>query len=162
MSNQRIEIIIKEINYWKEHKLLPDVYCDFLLALYTQGENDVDGSVYNGEKRLSLTSILQFISQFILLLLSVIVINMQNINLLFQMLFLLLSFLGTLWLFKTLNKRQDILFHLSTVILLVHFFLITVFLGDQYLNIHFGSNIILIFNFICLSLSDHKFVLQLY
>lgn len=37
MDETRKQIIIKEINYWKEHHLLPEQYCDFLLALYTEG-----------------------------------------------------------------------------------------------------------------------------
>lgn len=38
MSDNRKEIIVKEIQYWKETKLLPEQYCNFLLALYTEGE----------------------------------------------------------------------------------------------------------------------------
>ena len=32
-------IIVTEINKWKENNLLSGQYCDFLLALYTEGEN---------------------------------------------------------------------------------------------------------------------------
>lgn len=38
MRENRKEIIVKEIQYWKETKLLPEQYCNFLLALYTEGE----------------------------------------------------------------------------------------------------------------------------
>ncbi|MCD7033070.1 hypothetical protein LRR81_02430 [Metabacillus sp. GX 13764] len=38
MEQQRKAIIIQEIIYWKENKLLPSAYCDFLLALYTGGQ----------------------------------------------------------------------------------------------------------------------------
>ncbi|WP_188206181.1 hypothetical protein [Alkalibacillus aidingensis] len=38
MGNDRKEIIIDEIKHWKQSKLLPEKYCDFLLALYTYGE----------------------------------------------------------------------------------------------------------------------------
>lgn len=37
ISKEKTKIIINEINYWKEHRLLPDRYCDYLLALYSQG-----------------------------------------------------------------------------------------------------------------------------
>ncbi|UOQ86032.1 hypothetical protein [Gracilibacillus salinarum] len=37
MNQGRKQLIVKEIQYWKSHKLLPDQYCDFLLALYTEG-----------------------------------------------------------------------------------------------------------------------------
>ena len=42
MDKEKKEIIIKEIHYWKENKLLPGTYCDFLLALYTEGNNHED------------------------------------------------------------------------------------------------------------------------
>lgn len=38
MKENRKEIIVKEIHYWKKTKLLPEQYCNFLLALYTEGE----------------------------------------------------------------------------------------------------------------------------
>ena len=38
MNRQRKDTIINEIKYWKESRLLPDHYCDYLLALYTEGE----------------------------------------------------------------------------------------------------------------------------
>lgn len=44
MDKQRKETIVHEIKYWKENHLLPSHYCDFLLALYTEGmeESAVD------------------------------------------------------------------------------------------------------------------------
>lgn len=39
MSIQRKQIIINEIAFWKKNKLLPEHYCDFLTALYAQGED---------------------------------------------------------------------------------------------------------------------------
>ena len=38
MNKQRKETIVQEIEYWKRNRLLPDQYCDYLLALYTEGE----------------------------------------------------------------------------------------------------------------------------
>lgn len=38
MDENRKKIIVKEILYWKESRLLPAQYCDYLLALYTEGE----------------------------------------------------------------------------------------------------------------------------
>lgn len=40
MNDQRKKIIIAEINYWKQNKLLPEHYCDFLITLYSQGDHD--------------------------------------------------------------------------------------------------------------------------
>jgi hypothetical protein len=37
MDESRKQIIIREIANWKKNRLLPEHYCDFLLALYTEG-----------------------------------------------------------------------------------------------------------------------------
>lgn len=38
MDENRKKMIIQEIQYWKNSRLLPEQYCDFLLALYSEGE----------------------------------------------------------------------------------------------------------------------------
>jgi hypothetical protein len=40
MNPQRKRIIISEVKYWKENKLLPEHYCDFLITLYAQGKEE--------------------------------------------------------------------------------------------------------------------------
>ena len=40
MSNQRKQIILNEITFWKQNKLLPEHYCDFLMTLYTEGNHE--------------------------------------------------------------------------------------------------------------------------
>ncbi|KAA0966082.1 hypothetical protein FQ087_07490 [Sporosarcina sp. ANT_H38] len=40
MNPQRKRMIISEIKYWKQNKLLPEHYCDFLITLYAQGEEE--------------------------------------------------------------------------------------------------------------------------
>ncbi|MFJ8063035.1 hypothetical protein ACIQYS_00175 [Psychrobacillus sp. NPDC096426] len=42
MSVQRKQIILNEIAFWKKNNLLPEHYCDFLTALYAQGEDVED------------------------------------------------------------------------------------------------------------------------
>jgi hypothetical protein len=37
MDEQRRAIIVREIEYWKRSRLLPEQYCNYLLALYTEG-----------------------------------------------------------------------------------------------------------------------------
>ena len=37
MTKQRKQIVVNEIAFWKQHKMLPDHYCDFLTSLYTGG-----------------------------------------------------------------------------------------------------------------------------
>lgn len=39
LGTQRKEMILNEIQFWKQNHLLPAHYCDFLMALYAQGES---------------------------------------------------------------------------------------------------------------------------
>ncbi len=52
MNKEKKEIIIKEIQYWKGNKLLPDTYCDFLLALYTEGNHYDENNVSAPAKKI--------------------------------------------------------------------------------------------------------------
>lgn len=38
MENHRKQIIMNEILFWKQNKLLPEHYCDFLMTLYSEGK----------------------------------------------------------------------------------------------------------------------------
>lgn len=38
MDKEKNKIIIDEISNWKKNQLLPEKYCNFLLALYTYGK----------------------------------------------------------------------------------------------------------------------------
>jgi hypothetical protein len=64
MNKEKTDIIINEIQYWKENKLLPETYCHFLLALYTEGNLENDKQV--GVKK---TKVLYFIMGLLVLLL---------------------------------------------------------------------------------------------
>lgn len=68
MNEQRKKMIISEIKYWKKNNLLPAHYCDFLITLYAQGDEDYETeekkapSVLKREKR-------KFIGKVVMLLL---------------------------------------------------------------------------------------------
>ena len=49
MSNQRKQIILNEITFWKKNKLLPEQYCDFLMTLYTEGNNEDEKRIANAK-----------------------------------------------------------------------------------------------------------------
>lgn len=42
MNEQRKQIIISEIKHWKQSQLLPSHYCDFLITLYAQGDEEAE------------------------------------------------------------------------------------------------------------------------
>ncbi|MBT2695031.1 hypothetical protein [Bacillus sp. ISL-55] len=44
MDDHRRKIITNEIKYWKQNRMLPEHYCDFLLNLYTEGSLEADSA----------------------------------------------------------------------------------------------------------------------
>ena len=50
MSNQRKQIILNEITFWKQNKLLPEHYCDFLMTLYTEGNHEDEKQIGNAKQ----------------------------------------------------------------------------------------------------------------
>lgn len=40
MPNPKKKIVLNEILYWKQNRLLPDHYCDFLMTLYSEGNEE--------------------------------------------------------------------------------------------------------------------------
>ena len=77
MSNPKKQIIMNEITFWKQNKLLPEHYCDFLMTLYSEGNNEQEitgnakNAVRNVEKRKkwSFASFFPIIAVIIILLL---------------------------------------------------------------------------------------------
>lgn len=45
MDEMRKKIILNEIHYWKDTRILPEQYCNYLLALYSEGEEEEITSV---------------------------------------------------------------------------------------------------------------------
>ncbi len=52
MTNHRKQIILNEITFWKQNKLLPEHYCDFLMTLYTEGAYEGDEPTGNAKHSL--------------------------------------------------------------------------------------------------------------
>ncbi|KAB2338547.1 hypothetical protein F7731_03030 [Cytobacillus depressus] len=42
MNETRKKVIVNEIRNWRKNRLLPEHYCDYLLALYTEGNESID------------------------------------------------------------------------------------------------------------------------
>ncbi|MEH6940009.1 hypothetical protein V7056_19515, partial [Bacillus sp. JJ664] len=58
MDQQRKQIIIKEIKFWKENRMLPEQYCDYLLSIYTEGELRDNSQVFGYHKLWALLGVL--------------------------------------------------------------------------------------------------------
>ncbi|MCA0970055.1 hypothetical protein LCM20_05595 [Halobacillus litoralis] len=135
MIDERKQTIINEIQYWKKNKLLPSEYCDFLLALYTQG----DGEEFKGKdkasrnKRRRVGAILMLAVILIMLPLSFLVIYFTEMDMIMQT-GLLSTFVAVALLYSWRLRRSDSeKFHLPLIVGLLIALLLSVAVVHQYL-----------------------------
>jgi hypothetical protein len=108
MDEIRKQIIIKEIGYWKNNKLIPEQYCDFLLALYTEGIglNETNNRSKNRKKMFLWLLVIPII---------IFVIYFTELSLILQMAFaIVFIFIGIFLTFYL--KRNGLLFHIPLII----------------------------------------------
>ncbi|MGM0874296.1 MAG: hypothetical protein ACQEWV_05755 [Bacillota bacterium] len=87
MNSDKKNIIIKEIQYWKSSKLLHETYCDFLLALYTEGnqvEAKTSSQTNQNRKRITAFQGLLYILLLLLFLATLLVIYFTELSLVLQ------------------------------------------------------------------------------
>jgi hypothetical protein len=107
MDENRKQIIIKEITHWKKSHLLPEHYCDFLLALYTEGNGLQEKN--NVFERKYLLFFLLFIPVIMFLL------YFTELSLILQMVFsFILIFIGIYLVFFFLKK--SLLFQIPLIV----------------------------------------------
>ncbi|RCW65345.1 hypothetical protein [Saliterribacillus persicus] len=127
------DIIIDEIKHWKASKLLPEHYCDFLLALYTEGDVKEEKEKTSTPFHLILyflNSLLLF-GPFIVLLM-----NLSGVMSLISMSIAILLSYGTYKYIQTIPKLQH---SFSYIIFLYTILLATVL----YINTYLHNNLLL-------------------
>lgn len=137
MNAQRKKIIMAEINYWKQNKLLPEHYCDFLITLYTQGDHEQEISatdaVLSKEKKKMNTRVILVQFLYILIAFAVLGISLKLWTLYFSGKMMLLVGLlimnCLLWLIagKLLKKLYFTISGTAGLVLIVIFIMQTVF-----------------------------------
>ena len=105
MQENRKEIIINEIIYWKENHLLSEQYCDFLLALYTEGNG------YQKEKKKNYYYLL-----LIPLALFLILLYFTELSLILQIVFYAIFLIFGLWLIYFFIKN-NLMYQIPIIIL---------------------------------------------
>ncbi|MBB5324742.1 magnesium-transporting ATPase (P-type) [Anoxybacillus tepidamans] len=130
MNEKRREIIVREIEYWKRSRLLPEQYCDYLLALYTEGEGSHSyfrSARFNWMKWIRLFFILLIC---LLLPATVLVIYFTELSFVLQM--LLLSLFVIVCLMGVWMWRKAALVHLPLVSGAFLLFLASIRISDYY------------------------------
>jgi hypothetical protein len=132
MNQQRKEIVIKEIEYWKKNRLLPEQYCNYLLTLYSEGEHETR----ERENKIKWKDLLETLQTVFLLFLPVsfLVIYFTELPYSLQMtLKLFLTCVSMLFTFFYMRKNQ--LYHtFFTVYSFLFLFFITIELVTYFLS----------------------------
>ncbi len=110
MQHKRKSIIINEINYWKKNRLLPEQYCDYLLAFYTEGNQPKEDRKDVNGKFLKSANLL-----FLLLIpMSVFLLYFTELSIILQTAFaILFIFLGAALFFYF--SRKEIILHIPII-----------------------------------------------
>ncbi len=152
MNSQKKEVILNEIIFWKNNKLLPEHYCDFLITLYSEGLNDhskvevsATNSILHTSKKenhwkvffIFFAAIVLFITLFVLKAPFVIIPLILSVCTIICLLFLAFKYASTKTIMTTFTYATIALLILGVSIKLVNIFL------DGSLNLLYG---VLIFN----------------
>lgn len=147
MSNQRTRTIINEINYWKEHKLLPEIYCDFLLALYTKGNILDSETTVKQSKRIQFSSIIQVIIIILTLVLSLITAYNSYIDRFLQQLLLIVLLLLSIWVYIQIKNNNEIFRQIALFSQLIIILNMSIYLSQHLFSTVWIQNIIILANF---------------
>ncbi|WP_099158530.1 hypothetical protein [Virgibacillus ndiopensis] len=148
MAEERIATIVKEINYWKQHKLLPDMYCDYLLALYTNGTGVSENDALVEKRKIKISLIIQIILQFLLVPFSFLVIYFTEFHPIMQLSILFLFVGSSYWQYRSFKLADNILFHLSLIIFLLLILLTSVFISQVLTSVQWLTAMIILLHFI--------------
>ncbi|MBS4199696.1 hypothetical protein KHA93_08510 [Bacillus sp. FJAT-49732] len=134
MDDKRKKIILKEITFWKQNNMLPEHYCNYLIALYTEGEEQLQDKVIKRKFHLNIDI---FFSMLFLFMIGIAIVityitdvsfGMQTLFLTFFVFVLILS----IFIFRKMKKSKLLIFITGAFIFLLY----TVQINDTY----FSSN----------------------
>lgn len=132
MTEDRKATIISELHYWKKNKMLPAVYCDYLLALYSNGDEVIEKEMKRGKNNVSIIQFSQLLLVIVLVPVAILVMYTSLFPGYIQVGVLLLFTLYSFWHYNALRQKQDFYYHLSFVIFLLLVFLTTILLSNTY------------------------------
>lgn len=132
MNEKRREIIVREIEYWKRSRLLPEHYCDYLLALYTEGEGTHSSLSSAHSGRGKWTKIFFILLICLLLPSGILVIYFTELSFVLQM--LLLSLFVVICLIGLWKWQKEAFVHLPLISGAFLLFLASVRVSDYYFS----------------------------
>ena len=135
---------MKEINYWKKTRLLPANHCDFLLALYTNGEGAKNPAAVRGSN--IFIFLLQLLILIVLVPFSFIVIYFTKFSIILQTSILIFLLMFAFISYLLMARRGNSLKILALSVLLMLLLICSVFFGDQFLNYSLTNKVVIMLN----------------
>lgn len=127
MDEKRKETIIKEIKYWRKSKLLPEQYCDFLLTLYSEGEEAVvDSKEKVASSFLTMRSLLPFIMVQAMFFLAVLIIYFTDFSIVMQIMIGIFFTIAIVFIANKVKAQYLLLTYLFLLMAALLLFLLTV------------------------------------
>ncbi|MBW8348138.1 hypothetical protein K0H71_01615 [Bacillus sp. IITD106] len=132
MDDKRKNIILKEISFWKQNNMLPEHYCNYLMALYTEGQEEIQAKV---EKRKQPFNMEIFFSLLFLALIGIMIVitYITDISFTMQTLFLSISVFILMISFLIFRKKEKnrLLIYITIAFL---FLLYTIQINDAFFS----------------------------
>ncbi|RKJ38670.1 hypothetical protein D7X33_37020 [Butyricicoccus sp. 1XD8-22] len=139
MPNTRKQIILNEILFWKQNKLLPEHYCDFLMTLYTEGEVEPEENVSH-KKAVKAKEKRNFnlFSTLLVLVALVLLVLLFTVNQLFVLFIIVISILTILSIVGAIiyTKRKNLLGPIFQIVLALFIFGLSVKISIVFFDNH--------------------------
>ncbi|AIF45389.1 hypothetical protein [Virgibacillus sp. SK37] len=153
MQDDRIHTIIKEIHFWRENNLLPEVYCDFLLALYTKGEVENPDPV---QEKAKIFFGIQTILMVLLIPFSFLILYFTQFPFFLQLGFLILFLSYSCWMYLYVRNTGGITASVGLINSMLLFLLLSITVSKAYVESVWFSYFILFAQFTCWYLLGKK------
>ncbi|MFS0861589.1 hypothetical protein [Fredinandcohnia sp. 179-A 10B2 NHS] len=134
MNHDRKKIIINEIIYWKNNKLLPEAYCNFLLTLYTEGEGvglpeKTEASTFTSVKVAIFTLLGIGLLLPVLFLVTYFTEISPNLQMVINFIFLIVSIF-----IVVKNNNNQLILHIGFIILALQLLILSTTAVESFLN----------------------------
>ncbi|KGP73168.1 hypothetical protein [Pontibacillus yanchengensis] len=145
MGNERKKVIVDEIQYWRAHQLLPKEYCDFLLALYTEGEGTVNNEWKGAPQKLT-SNFFQVFLLLLLLPISFLVIYFTELSIPMQLSILIILLAFSYWSILRYKEKNSINIHIAMIVFLLILFLVTVYATKELIGLNWLLQSMILFH----------------
>ena len=130
IHGRKKKIVINEIKYWKQNQLLPDVYCNFLLSLYSEGK-EREAETHSRRAFSFLQSLSFYTLALTLLVLTFVIIYFTQFSFAMQIALVTFFFLVSLSVTIFLFKKGKHIVHVYTVNTAVISFLLIIRVNES-------------------------------